>query len=66
MTYTTVASRDDLNGLFIPESLDGQEFMITLTTLSDEERETAEFKSLKGIAGKRLDLDDIRKERLGI
>ena len=34
--------------------------------ITEAEADEIEFRSLKGIAGKELNLDDVRKERLGV
>ena len=64
MTNTAVASRDELKGIFDTDSLTEKVFKVTITPISEEEAAEIEFKSLKGIAGRWLDLDEIRKERL--
>lgn len=66
MTYTTIASREKLKGLFDIDKLSDTDFRITITPISEEDKLESDFKSLKGIYGQRLTLDDIRKERLGI
>ncbi len=66
MTNTAVVSKDKLKGIFDTDSLTGSVFKVTITPVSEDEAEDIEFKSLKGIAGRRLDLDEIRKERLGL
>ena len=40
-------------------------FKVTISPVSEDEADELEFKSLKGIAGCPLDLDEVRKERLG-
>ena len=66
MTNTTAVSKDRLKGIFDTDSLTGTAFKVTITPISEDEAKDIEFKSLKGIAGKRLDLDEVRKERLGL
>ena len=65
-TYTAVVKRDKLNNIPIPETLQGNSFIVTFTAISEEEARKLEFKSLKGIAGRELNLDDVRRERLGV
>ena len=55
-----------MKGLFNTDSLTGTSFKLTITPISEEEADEIEFQSLKGIAGKPLDLDEVRKERLRI
>ncbi len=66
MTNIAAVSKDKLRGIFDTESLTGTAFKVTITPISEDEAKDIEFKSLKGIAGKRLDLDEVRKERLGL
>ena len=66
MTYVTTARKEDLEHLFLPDSLEGERFKVTLTSISDEDADDIEFESLKGIAGRKLDIDEVRKERLGL
>lgn len=66
MTYTTYANKEDLKGIFDVDKLSETEFKITITPISDDEKEDLEFKSLKGICREELSLDNIRKERLGL
>lgn len=66
MTYTTYANKEDLKGIFDVDKLSETEFKITITPISDDEKEDLEFKSLKGICREELSLDSIRKERLGL
>ena len=64
MMNTTAVSKDKLKGIFDTNSLTGTAFKVTITPISEDEAKDIEFKSLKGIAGRRLDLDEVRKERL--
>lgn len=66
MTNTAVVSKDKLEGIFDTESLKGTTFKVTIMPITEEEAIDIEFKSLKGIAGKWLDQDEVRKERLGL
>ncbi|MBQ2619613.1 MAG: hypothetical protein IJG08_09070 [Oscillospiraceae bacterium] len=66
MTQTTAMWKEQLKGLFNTDSLTGTSFKLTITPISEEEADEIEFQSLKGIAGKPLDLDEVRKERLRI
>ena len=66
MTNTTAVNKDKLRGIFDTDSLQGSNFKVTITPISEEEADEIVFKSLKGIAGRHLDLDEIRKERLGV
>lgn len=64
--YTAVVTRDSLNNIRIPETLAGNRFVVTFTPVTDEQADELEFKSLKGIAGRELSLDEVRMERLGL
>lgn len=64
MTNTAVVSKEQLRGIFDVDSLKESKFRITITPVSETEADEIEFKSLKGIAGKPLNLDDVRAERL--
>ncbi len=64
MTYTTTASRSDLERIPIPKDLSGSLFRVTITPISEADAEKEAFLNLKGIAGKPLDLSAIREERL--
>ena len=66
MTNTAAVSKDRLKGVFDTDSLPGTAFMVTITPISEDEAKDIEFKSLKGIAGRWLDQDEVRKERLGL
>lgn len=66
MTNTAAVSKEKLKGIFDTDSLTGTTFKVTITPISQEEADEIEFKSLKGIAGRPLDADEIRKERLGL
>ena len=64
MTFTTTASRTDLKDIHIPNSVPGMWFSVTVTPISEEKAHEEAFRRLKGIAGRELDLDQIREERL--
>ena len=64
MINTAAAKKEQLKGIFNTDDLAGDFFKVTITPISEEEADNIEFKSLKGIAGRPLDLDEIRKERL--
>ena len=64
MTQTTAVKRDKLRGIFDIDNLAGAVFKVTLSPVSEAEADEIEFKSLKGIAGKHLDVDSVRRERL--
>ena len=64
MTYTTTASRAELDSVHIPSSLPGKWFSVTITPISEEKAHEEAFRRLKGIAGCELDIDQIREERL--
>ncbi len=64
MAETAVVHREALQGIFDSEQLKGSVFKVIIYPLSEAEAEEAEFKSLKGIAGRPLNIDEIRKERL--
>lgn len=66
MTNTTAVSKDKLKGIFDTDNLTGTTFKVTITPISEEEADEIEFKTLKGIAGRPLDVDEVRKERLGL
>ena len=66
MTNIAAVNKDKLKGIFDTESLTGTAFKVTITPISEEEAEEIKFKSLKGIAGKPLDADEVRRERLGL
>lgn len=66
MTVSAVVNRDKLKDIFDIEQLEDTSFKVTITSLTDKEADEIEFKSLKGIAGRPLDLDEVRKERLNI
>lgn len=66
MTNTTAVSKDKLKGIFDTDNLTGTTFKVTITPISEEEADEIEFKTLKGIAGRPLDADEVRKERLGL
>ena len=66
MTNTTAVSKDKLKGIFDTDNLPGTTFKVTITPISEEEADDIEFKTLKGIAGRPLDVDEVRKERLGL
>ena len=64
MTNIAAVNKDKLKGIFDTDSLKGTAFKVTITPISEEEANEIEFKSLKGIAGRPLDADEVRKERL--
>ncbi len=66
MTNTAAVSKDKLKGIFDTDNLAGTTFKVTITPISEEEADEIEFKTLKGIAGRPLDVDEVRKERLGL
>ncbi len=66
MMNTAAVSKDKLKGIFDTDNLTGTTFKVTITPISEEEADEIEFKSLKGIAGRPLDVDEVRKERLGL
>ena len=66
MTNTAAVSKDKLKGIFDTENLTGTTFKVTITPISEEEADEIAFKTLKGIAGRPLDADEVRKERLGL
>ena len=66
MTSTTTASKNELKGLFDVNLLEDKIYKVTITPVTEAEADEIEFRSLKGIAGKELNLDDVRKERLGV
>lgn len=66
MTNTVVVKKEKLNGIFDIDNLTGTDFKVTISPISKEDADEIEFKSLKGIAGVPLDIDEVRKERLGL
>ena len=64
MTYTTAVKKEQLKGIIDIENLTDDNFKVTISSITEEEANDIEFKSLKGIAGRPLDQDEIRKERL--
>ncbi|MBO5561526.1 MAG: hypothetical protein J6A07_07710 [Firmicutes bacterium] len=66
MTYTTIAKREDLSKLLLSDDMTGSFFKVTISPISEAEIDEIEFKSLKGIAGEPLDIDEVKKERLGL
>ena len=66
MTYTTIAKREDLSKLLLSDDMTGSFFKVTISPISESEIDEIEFKSLKGIAGEPLDIDEVKKERLGL
>ena len=64
MTNTATVSSEFLKGIFDVDSLEDTTFKVTITPISEDKADEIEFKSLKGIAGKPLDADEVRKERL--
>lgn len=66
MTNTTAVKKDKLKGIFDTDNLTGTTFKVTITPVSEAEADEIEFKTLKGIAGRPLDADEVRKERLGL
>ena len=66
MTNTVAVRKDKLKGIFDTDNLTGTSFKVTITPITEEEAEEINFKSLKGIAGRPLDPDEVRKERLGL
>ena len=66
MTSTITATREMLRGLFNIDSLPETTFKVTISPVSEDEADEIEFKSLKGIAGRPVDLDEVRRERLGL
>ena len=66
MTNIAAVKKDKLKGIFDMDSLTDTAFKVTITPISEEEAEEINFKSLKGIAGRPLDADEVRRERLGL
>ena len=66
VTHTAAVGKNKLKGIFDTDNLTGTAFKVTITPISEEEADEIRFKSLKGIAGRPLDLDEVRKERLGL
>ena len=64
MTYITTANREALQKLNIPSTMSGSIFRVTITPIEDEDPSIISFRNLKGIAGRELTLDDVRRERL--
>ena len=55
VTNITAVNKDKLKGIFDTDSLTSTAFKVTITPISEE-----------GIAGRPLDADEVRKERLGL
>ena len=66
MTNIAAVKKDKLKGIFDTDSLTDTAFKVTIIPISEEEAEEINFKSLKGIAGRPLDADEVRRERLGL
>ena len=66
MTYTVAVTKDQLKGILDTENLTDSNFKVIISPITEAEADNIEFKSLKGIADRPLDLDEIRKERLGL
>jgi hypothetical protein len=66
MTNTVAVGKDKLKGIIDTDNLTGTSFKVTITPISEEEADEIRFKSLKGIAGRPLDADEVRRERLGL
>lgn len=64
MTSTVTVEREKLKGIIDIDNLNSTLFRVTISPLPEAEIDEIEFKSLKGIAGRPLDLDEVRKERL--
>lgn len=64
MTYTAMVKRDEIKNIQIPDTIAGTTFWVSITPMTEAEADEMEFKSLKGIAGRELTLDDVRMERL--
>lgn len=62
MTFTTTVSRSE--PVIIPESLAGNKFRITITPLPDREAKRKAFEELRGCIRHKIDLDEIREERI--
>lgn len=61
--YTTIADRDSLKSFMLPDSLQGSLFRVSIAPLTDDEKKER-FRSLKGVLGTTVTVDDIREERL--
>lgn len=66
MTYTAAVKKEQLKGIIDTEKLTDGIYKVTITPVTQAEADELEFKSLKGIAGRPLDLDEVRTERLGL
>lgn len=66
MTNFATAEKEKLRGIFDIDNLPDATFKIMISPVSAEEADEIEFRSLKGIAGRPLDRDAIRRERLKI
>lgn len=66
MTNVAAVSKDKLRGIFDTDKLSGTTFKVTITPITEDEADEIEFKTLKGIAGRPLDADEVRRERLGL
>ncbi|MBO6214199.1 MAG: hypothetical protein J6N76_01535 [Lachnospiraceae bacterium] len=66
MMETATVHKEQLKGIFDIDHLDDTTFKVTISPISEVEADEIEFKSLKGIAGRPLNIDEIRRERLGL
>ena len=66
VTSTVAVSREKLKAILDTDTLSGKVFKVTITPITEEEADEIAFKSLKGIAGRPLNVDEVRKERLGL
>ena len=66
MTYTTAVKKEQLKGIIDTENLTDSVFKVIISPITQAEADEIEFKSLKGIADRPLDRDEVRKERLGL
>ncbi len=61
--YTTIATREALKFLNIPDSLQGHKFKVSISPVNEAEEKDA-FRRLKGIIGEPVSLEKVREERL--
>ena len=63
MTYKIMATRDDLKSFNLPCEEKGTLFEVVITPIEQADADRIAFRNLKGIAGRKLDLQTIREER---
>ena len=62
----SLLKKEQLKGIIDTENLTDSVFKVIISPITQAEADEIEFKSLKGIADRPLDRDEVRKERLGL